>query len=1524
MITENTRSCVAKLSAEFSGRGNEAEAIVENAPCMSLIDTGSQICTLSHSFYKKHLPHIELKSLDPLLQVTAAGGQRLPYIGIVEVSIRFGRHINGTDHEYHVPVLVVPDTQYNEQVPLLIGTNVIELCLNDFQSDSENDKKAKIAKAWDMGYRSMSSQPSFHFPVLSCNKITVPGDTRVILKAKVKQPKLHKRTCVVTESHESCLPGGLVIAPCVIELKPGDKQTEVMVEVQNFSGQSVTIPKNYPVCNFQPVELLESYNGTSSQCHNLKVNASDNEQFLNMFDLTSLGENLSPCEIKEVEKLLCKYKDIFSLSEYDFGHTNIIKHRIDLTDDIPVRERHRYIAPALYQEVRRHLNEMLEHGIIRESSSPYAAPLVIVRKKNGSLRLCMDYRGINRKTVRDAYYMPRISETLNALHGSKWFSCMDLTSGYWQVEVQEEHRERTAFTAGPLGLWECCSMPFGLTNAPGTFQRLMEKCVGELQPSQCLVYLDDLTVHSTNVPQHLERLEAVFRCLRSANLKVKPEKCVFFGKSVTFLGHVISEAGIATDPAKTEALTSWPVPSTVEELRRFLGFAGYYRQFVENYSQIARPLTKLLGGTGGRKKKGQKRKSKKTKTQNPKWEWTEEQQSAFDTLVSKLTTAPTLAYADFSRPFELHCDASSKALGAVLYQKQEGKLRVIAYASRALKGSELNYPAHKLEFLALKWAVSEKFNDYLYGQQFEVKTDNNPLTYVLTTAKLDATCHRWLASLAMYNFSISYRAGRQNIDADALSRRPFQTDNERSEVKSEAVAAVCQGMLCQVNLVETLCLSQHVLNNILGQTPGDVVDIAELQKADVNISRVLFYISKGQRPSMREVRSENWTVRKLLVNWDGLEQDLESGVLYRIRQTADGSFRQLILPESCIADVFKHLHEDTGHPGREKTLELIRKRFFWPGMFRDIEKRVTECHRCLCRKAGVRKEVAPMVGVSSSAPLELVCVDFLSMPPSRGYENILVITDHFSKLAHAVPTKNQTAKTTAKALYENFIVYYGVPSRLHADQGRNFESTVIKELCQILGIQKSRTTPYHAMGNGCAEVMNKTLLSRIGTLPQEKKSAWKDHLSTLVHAYNCTPHDSTGYAPYELIFGRMPYLPVDLKYGLTNTVRNSANYTDYITDLKMRLEYAFEKAQTAAKNSSRKQKEYYDRKARAAVLSKGDRVLVRKTGVHEHDKLADKWESETYVVVEQPNPSIPVYVVKPEAGRKKRVLHRNLLLPIGMKGEDSTVENPSSHDAVGALEDEESEWELGIVGEPFQTTTTDDSEEVTTGSPAGVPANEDSVEVGVTGHEDVEEVGLPQNLSTSNQEEGTDLAEGLNSVEDGEAVDSLTSDNSSQEAVASADEIQETAVAEAEKLPNHQDTTKTTRFSDSLEAEDQVVAADTSVSNSDGQDVVIPTVSPPDDALMQESEPQIVEVQDQVPEAPPKPAPRKSLRVKRKPAWLNSEDWVFSRNLQAEQACLRPEWAKRADYFMSLVLSNPALMSQPEFLESITEILKPK
>ena len=457
--------------------------------------------------------------------------------------------------------------------------------------------------------------------------------------------------------------------------------------------------------------------------------------------------------------LLAEQHEAFVLEEKERGETDLIQFQIDTDNAPPKKQLLRRTPFAVRQEVARQLKDMQETGVIQPSNSPWTSPIVLVRKKDGSLRFCIDYRHLNSVTKVDTYPLPRIDDLLDQLGKSKYFSTLDLASGYWQIPVHPDSQEKTAFVT-TRGLFEFRVMPFGLRNAPAVFQRLMERVLTGLNPEDgpdfVDAYIDDVLVFSQTLDEHLHHLSLVLDAIKKASLKLKLPKCKFFRKEVEFLGHVITAEGLKPNPAHTAAVTNFPEPRDIKGIRQFVGLASYYRRFISNFAKIAHPLHALT-------RKG------------APFHWTKECQEAFTSLKNKLSSAPVLSYPDFCKDFVLETDASIRGLGAVLSQKQsDGKLHPIAFASRALSPPEKNYAVTELETLAVVWACSH-FHAYLYGHNVTVYTDHSAVKAILETPSPSGKHARWWSKVygsGVKSLHIVYRAGRDNANADALSRNP--------------------------------------------------------------------------------------------------------------------------------------------------------------------------------------------------------------------------------------------------------------------------------------------------------------------------------------------------------------------------------------------------------------------------------------------------------------------------------------------------------------------------------------------------------------------------------------------------------------------------------------------------------------------------------------------------------------------------------------------------------------------------------
>lgn len=1234
------RQAVSSLLGQCPKVAVRAGGIVLNC----LLDTGSMVSTMVESFFLQHF-HGQLQHCH-WLQLRAANGLEIPYTGYVELTVEvLGKVI---PKRGWLVVKDPPGQSPHPIVPGILGMNVIRECYEELFGQHgpalfDLPPVVHASPPWQQAlqycHKAQLRPPKAKSGVAKVRgrrPVHIPGGTIKLVAATCSTQFGAASATVLLEPASDSLPEGLLVSPALVQVQRGT----VFVPVVNVGSTCATLYPRHSVgwlahvtVESLPTGITEvvarPYTLTASlQTHTGQV-SSVREQ-IQTIDLSVL----TAPEQEKVRSLLLKHEPVFSAFEGDLGCTNLLSHDIPLLDDKPVRQRYRRLPPSDYDAVKAHLRQLLDSQVIRESSSPYASPIVLVRKKDGSLRMCVDYRQLNSKTRKDAFPLPRIEESLDALSGAQWFSTLDLASGYNQVPVTEQDRPKTAFCT-PFGLFEFNRMPFGLCNAPSTFQRLMERLFGDQHCQSLLLYLDDIIVFSSSVDDHVSRLDLVLNRLHKEGLKAKLEKCCFFRKEVQYLGHVISREGVSTDPTKVSAVSNWPHPNNVSDLRSFLGFASYYRRFVPGFSTLAAPLHRLVAELSG---------TKTRKGQGPRLDgaWTDACKKSFQELKDRFVNAPILAFANFSLPFILEVDASHIGLGAVLSQEQEGKVRPIAYASRSLSPPEKNYSSMKLEFLAMKWAMTEKFREYLWGQQCTVWTDNNPLSH-LDTAKLGATEQRWVAELSAFNYTIRYRSGRLNRNADSLSRQP------PAEV-CEGPSSLADGTVIPVPIQQAARREEHLqaMQAAMAVFPFRTTDdMKALQETDPAISAFLPFWRAQKTPNAVAREGLPGPTKVLLRQWDKIVD--VHGLLYRRIHRPDGGeeVHQLVLPDCLKEDVLRELHNGHGHQGIERTTELIRQRCYWPGMGEDVKKWCQHCERCTLAKAAQPRLRAPMGHLLAARPNQILAVDFTLLDPARdGKEQVLIMTDVFSKFTQAVPTRDQRASTVASVLVREWFVRYGVPARLHSDQGRSFESTIIYQLCELYGVQKTRTTPYHPQGNGQCERFNRTMHDLLRTLAAEQKSHWPEYLPQLVFSYNTTIHQSTGESPHFLMFGQEPQLPIDFLLGRVQEPE-AGRVSEWVQEHQRRLDVAIRCARERMESAAIHRKERHDKKTLSDPLKVGQLIYVRDLAVRGRAKIQDAWSPTIHKVLRAPSPGGVVYSIAPRHDLTRiRQVHRTMLKPV--------------------------------------------------------------------------------------------------------------------------------------------------------------------------------------------------------------------------------------------------------------------------------------
>ena len=685
-VPESTKD-VQKPSVVVQGR-------VDGVSTKMLVDTGSMVTLVRKDLWEEASG--ESRSLrPPSRSIVTANGKALEIMGQVDICLSIG--------DFSCVFLVLVSEKLTQQCVLGADFLIKTGCMVDLQRGHLVIGKEIIPlQSHCQGTRGIGEVASYCVAVLEDG--IVPPLHQVQLPVQLQTKNAVEYDGVLEPSKKFTERHQLLLAHSVVHCSGNN----TVVQILNPTLQPIVLHVHEVVGHFYPLSK-EDQVCTLGDC--AKVPEGRREWKLAKRQRSSMIqrlmadiEGLSPEQTSKLHEMLRGYADVISQNDGDLGKTNLVKHRIDTQGANPIRQPVRRLPIQQRKEVQGMLHDMLKKGVIEHSHSPWASPIVLVKKRDGSHRFCIDFRRVNAVTKKDAQPLPRIDDTLDVLAGSSWFSTLDLASGYWQVGMEECDREKTAF-ATPFGLFQFKVMPFGLCNAPATLQRLMELVLSGVHWSVCLVYLDDIIIFSKSVDEHLKQLQQVFQCLRAANLKIKPSKCQLFRKSVRYLGHIVSAKGIEADPGKVAAVMQWPVPKGQKDLKQFLGFMSYYRRFVPNFSSIAAPLNKLT-------------------EKNVAWVWGPHCEQAFKQLKQALTHPPILIFPRSDCTFLLDVDACATGVGAVLSQYVDGKEHVVAYASRALSKVERRYCVTRQEMLALVWAVKH-FRAYLYGRPFS--QDGSPV-----------------------------------------------------------------------------------------------------------------------------------------------------------------------------------------------------------------------------------------------------------------------------------------------------------------------------------------------------------------------------------------------------------------------------------------------------------------------------------------------------------------------------------------------------------------------------------------------------------------------------------------------------------------------------------------------------------------------------------------------------------------------------------------------------------------------------
>ena len=1229
-ISNNVLSAISDSGIYITG-------LVNHSVTGILLDTGATVSVLNEETWRKCGHFSKVNPVTGTL--TTANGNELTVLGETKVRFRVG------NIDCFWAVMIARGLSHD----CILGSDFFQ----HFGCQIHYDTGTFVVGHTEIPIRYCKVTPSVCKIFLNDDIQVEPG-TEQVIEAKLENgyDRNTGTPGILEESRELRGKSEINVARSLVV--PRDGLT--IVRVANFSDRPIRLRPDFPVAEFHPISSVDGrvvsmetdpdFTSTSHpSCSLIDSSVVKDEQPMEDEKWKSLLqgnlEGLSEDQRRQFSSLVTEYEDIFSKDSSDLGKSGLLEHAIDTGDCKPVKQPPRRVPPYQREVIDKQLDELLATGRVEPSQSPWSSPVVLARKHDGTYRMCIDFRKLNQSTKKDAIPLPRTDDLLEALGGAQWFSSLDLASGYWQMQVKEEDRPKTAFSTH-RGQFQWTVMPFGLTNGPASFTRLMNLALSGLTWTHCLVYLDDIIIWAPTFEDHIHRLRLVFDRIRAAGLKLKPSKCQFLRKEVVFLGHVVSSDGIKTDPEKVKAVETWPVPLNVKELQSFLGLASYYRKFILGFSIIAEPLYQLCRKTVS-------------------FSWQQGQQAAFEELKGRLISAPVLAYPNFSAEagsFILDTDASQyQGIGAVLsQQQQDGTERVIAYGSRSLNEHEKNYCTTRLEMLALVTYV-DYFRYYLLGRRFCVRTDHSSLRWLRSFKEPEGQVARWLERLQEYDFEVQHRPGKQHSNADSLSRRPRRNHGECPSCAPSAKP--------EVATVTSRLPHGH---NDDEKDLWSFENVAQAQSEDPDIGPVVDQLLREwKKPTDEELRPLSRATREIWAQWELLE--LREGVLYlRSPERGPSAKSRMVLPQKLVKESLMEIHDGlTGaHLGRMKTLKKMKTRFWRPGLTKEVHRYCSSCLTCAKCKPRPRPK-APLHPIPSGNPMQRIHIDIVGPLPRsrRGNRYILTVQCSFTKWAEAYAIPNQRATTCARVLVKNWICRYGVPDSIHSDQGRNFESQVFEEMCHLLNINKTRSTAYHPEGNGQVENLHKTLKSMLKTRVDDDPQRWDEQLDYCMMAFRSSVHSSTEHTPFELMFGREMRIPLDVMMG-SGPMGSEDSYSEFVADLQGSLEAAYRDVRQNLKVAQRRQKDAYDKGVRHMLFQPGDLVLrydpQLKPG--EVNKFHRQWEG-PYEIVERVTDV--TYRVKKVRGhsRKSRVVHFNNLR-LYKRRQEGSMEETGAKEAVDA------------------------------------------------------------------------------------------------------------------------------------------------------------------------------------------------------------------------------------------------------------------
>ena len=1126
----------------------------------------------------------------------------------------------------------LPDQQTNT------ATSPTKRTLNRrHREGSKNAQKRRVKLLLNREYQPMSGkqisrqeQTSNKEDGEKIHSLTSPtADSKLIISKRAKIPRFQTINCHVQApkglymvDHRS---SEISILPALIQGKGEDE--DILLPINNVSEYVLTLAAGRELSSAHPVQEDE----LTPICYQdfLPEPTDSGKPLAEYFNTT----HLEPNEKEALLGALTEFPEVFLTEGKKLKRTNVLEFSINLETNQPVA-RPPYPAPRGYEEkLDQLLMEMKDQGILEDTSSGYAAPVVLIRKRlpsgEESTRVCFDYRYLNKITRSETFPPILIHELISSFYKKTRFTTLDLAHSYWQLNVKKEDRPKLAVISKKYHLQPTC-MPFGLKNAPMVFNRMLNRVLGDLPGAR--TYIDDIIIASETLEEHVEILHQVLQRLEKANLMIKPSKVNLYQKSVRFLGLMLDENGVSTDPDKVAAIVKSSPPRN-PQVRQFLGSAGFFRSFIPKFSQIARPLFQLT-------------------KKDVKFVWTTECQMSFDQLKRRLTEAPVLRYPAQHLPYELHTDSSKIGLGAVLLQKFDDGWHPICYLSRSLSAPEKNYPISELEMTCVVWAI-KKLHYYLAAVRFRVVTDHVGLTVLFKIREsLNSRLARYNLILSTYDFDIVYRPGKQHLCPDHLSRLPEYEDPNPPTPPPKLLDL-------ENEVAEMHRLIQRAKPVVIYDSRPTVNTIQAGYEPVLDRD----FIKKEQEhdPFCKDITHQLTTHPDAEI---GFALDFEK-LLYKTR-TGASRHDQLVVP-ATLRRRFLHAYHDhplAGHGGVNSTYNRMRQKLYWPGLLADIRQYVRACVSCNCNKPDLRGFKAPLKTIiTATSPNEILSADLVGPLPLTDNRNRYIFTciDSFTKWIILVPIPDAKASTVAAALVDHVILKRGCPAYLTVDNGTMFTGATFRAVCDLLKVRLIYTECYRPQ-QSLIERSHSLLRAKLTHYLNNKGSDWDQFLPMMAAAINSTPHTSTKDTPFFLEHGRDF---VSIYDQIIEPRKINYNYEDnYAQQLLARLQLAYQEVcqnQTQAFETSKAQ---YDKRASPVNIAAGDIVYLKNFVVN--PGTAKKWTlrfTGPWRVLQKVGDA--TFRIKQIYGRKTVTAHAEKLKPALEPGTPFTADYEVSSEEAG-------------------------------------------------------------------------------------------------------------------------------------------------------------------------------------------------------------------------------------------------------------------